>query len=142
MKNIKLNAITCTREEAAHKIADHLHHAEPFAVWFTAGVGRSYDADGNIICAYEAPAPSDATVLDLDELEAQPEATTTDTTPTNAKPVTVTMKRIDLCDLMLSCTINAQRLEAEGHTAKKWRRLHEQLKAALDSFDAGQGEGA
>ena len=59
----------------------------------------------------------------------------------NEKNVTVTMKRIDLCDLMLACTINAQRLESEGHTARKWRRLHEQLKAALNSFDAEQGEG-
>lgn len=60
----------------------------------------------------------------------------------NEKNMTVTMKRIDICDMMLACTIITQRLEAEGHTAKKWRRLHAQLKAALDSFDAEHKERA
>lgn len=60
----------------------------------------------------------------------------------NEKTLTVTMKRIDLCNLMLACTNTAQSLEAEGRTARKWRTLHDQLKAALDSFDAEQGEGA
>jgi hypothetical protein len=59
-------------------------------------------------------------------------------TMTNEKTLTVSMKRIDLCNLMLACTSTAQRVEADGRTAQKWRNLHDQLKAALDSFDAAQ----
>lgn len=56
-------------------------------------------------------------------------------TPLNQRTVTVSMKRIDLCDLMLACTNAAHSLEKEGKTATKWHNLHDKLKNALDQFD-------
>ena len=60
-------------------------------------------------------------------------------TPLNNRTVTVTMKRIDLCNLMLLCTSAAQRMEAEGQMAQKWLTLHDKLKNALEAFDKKQG---
>lgn len=54
---------------------------------------------------------------------------------TNYKDMEVTLKRIDVCDLLLAC-LAAE--EASGTTEKdsKWSRLHEKLKAQLHDFDA------
>ena len=56
-------------------------------------------------------------------------------TPLNAKTVTVKMKRIDLCDLMLACT--ALDDATDDHTTK-WAKLHDRLKKILDDFDSKQ----
>lgn len=53
----------------------------------------------------------------------------------NDKDVTVMLKRIDLCDLMLACTVITHDLERDLRTAHKWRNLHDKLKAALKAFD-------
>lgn len=56
-------------------------------------------------------------------------------TPLNQKTVTVKLRRIDLCDLMLACTaIN----EGDPET-KKWAELHDKLKEILSDFDAKHG---
>lgn len=61
------------------------------------------------------------------------------TTPLNQKTVTVKLKRIELCDLLLACTSVSDSLEREGQTAKKWNDLHDKLKVILDEFDKSQG---
>lgn len=56
-------------------------------------------------------------------------------TPLNEKTVTVKMKRIDLCDLLIACTA------LDGGTDEnttKWAKLHDQLKEILDDFDSKQ----
>lgn len=52
----------------------------------------------------------------------------------NQKEITVTMRRIDLCDLLIACTSAAERSGAE-----KWTRLHDELAAQLEAFDVAQG---
>lgn len=47
---------------------------------------------------------------------------------TNQRTMTLKLRRIDVCDLMLACTALSDR-------AEKWTRLHEVLKAQLDAFD-------
>lgn len=58
--------------------------------------------------------------------------------PMNERTVSVSMKRIDLCNLMLACSNTAYLLEQNGKPATKWNALHDQLKAALDAFDREQ----
>lgn len=57
-------------------------------------------------------------------------------TPLNQKTVTVKMKRIDLCDLMLACTVLDN---ATDENTTKWARLHDQLKEIIDDFDSKHG---
>lgn len=56
-------------------------------------------------------------------------------TPLNEKTVTVKMKRIDLCNLMLACTVLD---DATDENTTKWAKLHDQLKEILDDFDSKQ----
>ena len=56
-------------------------------------------------------------------------------TPLNGRTVTVKIKRIELCDLLLACTALSDATE----NTKKWDDLHEKLKKILDDFDAKQG---
>lgn len=56
-------------------------------------------------------------------------------TPLNGRTVTVKMKRIDLCDLKLACTILDN---ATSENTTKWSKLHDQLKEILDDFDSKQ----
>lgn len=56
-------------------------------------------------------------------------------TSLNEKTVTVKMKRIDLCDLMLACTALDN---ATDENTTKWATLHDQLKEILDDFDSKQ----
>ena len=44
---------------------------------------------------------------------------------------TLQVKRIDICDLMLACTAAKQL----SNDAKKWDRLHEELKKQLNELD-------
>ena len=50
----------------------------------------------------------------------------------NDKDVTLTLKRIEICDLLLACT-NAY--YHASNKAKKWDELHEKLFAILNDFD-------
>lgn len=52
----------------------------------------------------------------------------------NELTINVKMKRIELCDLMLACTILVDRTGAE-----KWKKLHDELKQQLDAFDKKHG---
>ena len=54
---------------------------------------------------------------------------------TNEKTVTVKIKRIELCDLLLACT-TLDVLTDEN--TKKWAKLHDKLKEILDDFDSKQ----
>ena len=54
----------------------------------------------------------------------------------NQKTVTLKLKRIDVCDLMLACTAIA-----EETGANKWNELHDNLLAILDAFDEKNGIG-
>lgn len=56
-------------------------------------------------------------------------------TPLNQRTVTVSMKRIDLCNLMLACTAIEFSAKQKGETGQKWHDLHDKLKSALDAFD-------
>ena len=51
-------------------------------------------------------------------------------TPHNEKTVTLKLKRIEVCDLLLACS-----LIADDSNAKKWNALHDKLKEILDDFD-------
>jgi hypothetical protein len=52
-------------------------------------------------------------------------------TPHNAKIVTLKLKRIDVCDLLLATTALKHETKAE-----KWERLHDKLTQILEDFDA------
>ena len=51
-------------------------------------------------------------------------------TPLNQRTVTVKIKRAELCDLLLACT-----LIDRASDGQKWAKLHDKLKAVLDDFD-------
>lgn len=51
-------------------------------------------------------------------------------TPHNQKTVTLKLKRIDICDLLLACTL----ISAESN-AQKWDKLHDKLATILEEFD-------
>lgn len=59
-------------------------------------------------------------------------------TPLNLKTVTVKIKRIELCDLLLACSAISASAKDAGETGKKWDELHDKLKAILDDFDQKQ----
>ena len=52
-------------------------------------------------------------------------------TPLNQKTVTLKLKRIDVCNLLLATTSLS-----EGENRERWRVLHDKLKEILDDFDA------
>lgn len=60
-------------------------------------------------------------------------------TPLNQKNVSLKLRRIDICDLMLACTAISEARQREGMTAEKWDALHDKLKGILDDFDKKQG---
>lgn len=51
-------------------------------------------------------------------------------TPLNQKIVTLKLKRIDVCDLLLATTALSNDVGAE-----KWKLLHNKLEQVLDDFD-------
>lgn len=51
---------------------------------------------------------------------------------TNDMTVTLKLKRIEVCDLLMACIVTDNM--AEG--AEKWSKLHDKLKTILDEFDA------
>lgn len=52
-------------------------------------------------------------------------------TPLNQRTVTLKLKRIDVCNLLLATTSLS-----EGENREHWRALHDKLKEILDDFDA------
>ena len=53
----------------------------------------------------------------------------------NGKTVALELKRIDICDLMLACTVLDTETPEEN---QKWAKLHDKLKIILDKFDEAQ----
>ena len=49
------------------------------------------------------------------------------------KTVTVKIKRIELCDLLLACTALD---DITDENTKKWAKLHDKLKEILDDYDS------
>lgn len=56
-------------------------------------------------------------------------------TPSNMKTVTLKVRRIELCDLLLACTALDN---ASSEKVTKWAKLHDKLKEILDDFDGKQ----
>lgn len=54
----------------------------------------------------------------------------------NQKEMTITLKRIEVCDLLIAC-LSAQQSANDG--GKKWEKLHEELKNQLRDFDEEEG---
>ncbi|MBQ1292586.1 MAG: hypothetical protein IIY21_00990 [Clostridiales bacterium] len=53
----------------------------------------------------------------------------------NSKEMTLKLRRIDVCDLLLACTmVDGESVMAGKET--KWSRLHQMLMDQLDAFDA------
>lgn len=50
----------------------------------------------------------------------------------NQFKTTIEVRRIDICNLMLACTLTGQSANDGG---KKWERLHDELKRQLDELD-------
>ncbi len=48
----------------------------------------------------------------------------------NAFETTITLRRIDICDLLIACTALSQQTDS-----KKWTELHDKLEAQLISLD-------
>lgn len=57
----------------------------------------------------------------------------------NEQTVIVTMKRIDLCNLLTACSSIEYLMRQNGENAQKWHKLHEHLRDALEAFDKEQG---
>ena len=57
----------------------------------------------------------------------------------NEQTVTVTMKRIDLCNLLKACSSVEYLQRQTGGNPEKWHKLHEHLRNALEAFDKEQG---
>ena len=60
------------------------------------------------------------------------------TTPLNQRTVTAKLKRIEICDLLIACTVIADAAQRDGETGQKWIDLHDKLRQILDDFDAKQ----
>lgn len=50
----------------------------------------------------------------------------------NGIETSIKLRRIDICDLMMACTLAKQ---TENDCGKKWDKLHDLLKAKLDELD-------
>ena len=60
-------------------------------------------------------------------------------TPLNHKTITLKLKRIEVCDLLLACISVSSTLHNDGQSAEKWDALHDKLKQILADFDKTQG---
>lgn len=54
-------------------------------------------------------------------------------TTLNQKTMTVKLRRIDVCDLLLACSCADDKAD---NGSEKWKRLHDMLKEQLEAFDA------
>lgn len=50
----------------------------------------------------------------------------------NGIETSINLRRIDICNLMMACTLTKQTANDGG---KKWDKLHDLLKAKLDEMD-------
>ena len=53
----------------------------------------------------------------------------------NERTVSVKIRRIDLCDLILACAVLDSKV---GQVTSKWLKLHDKLFAILNEFDSKQ----
>lgn len=53
----------------------------------------------------------------------------------NERTVSVKIRRLDLCDLLLACTVLDCKSDPD---TTKWAKLHDKLSAILDEFDSKQ----
>lgn len=56
----------------------------------------------------------------------------------NQKTITIKLKRIEVCDLLIACLIAKACSIADGdadYDSNKWSKLHTLLKEQLDNFD-------
>lgn len=53
----------------------------------------------------------------------------------NERTVTLKLKRIDVCNLLIACTCLSHESKAE-----KWQRIHDELKEILNEFDSKNAE--
>lgn len=54
--------------------------------------------------------------------------------PLNMRTVKTSFKRIELCDLLLACTV----LSEANEGTSKWDYLHDRIKKIIDEFDSEQ----
>lgn len=54
---------------------------------------------------------------------------------TNYDDMTITLRRIDVCNLLLACTNAEYSAFPAGNDECKWAKLHDILKEQLDKFD-------
>ena len=57
----------------------------------------------------------------------------------NDKIVTLELKRIDLCDLLLACTAAEEIAKKNGSTGEKWNKLWLKVFDILYDFDEREG---
>ena len=50
----------------------------------------------------------------------------------NNEDMTITLKRIEVCDLLLACTLADMSTEESN---KKWANLHDKVEKLLEQFD-------
>lgn len=55
----------------------------------------------------------------------------------NESETSIKVRRIDICDLMIACTLAKQ---AANDGGRKWDKLHDMLKSKLDELDRQIGE--
>ena len=60
-------------------------------------------------------------------------------TDTNEMIVDMKLKRIEICNLLLSCTAAWSTAREGGDSGKHWEDLHQKLQGILDDFDSKQG---
>lgn len=53
----------------------------------------------------------------------------------NEKEVTAKLRRIDICDLMIACTVLDE--QSDGN---KWTKLHDKLESILAGFDEKEAQ--
>ena len=54
----------------------------------------------------------------------------------NGTDIVLSLKRIDLCDLLIACTCTKQGANDGG---KKWQELHDKIEKILDAADSANG---
>lgn len=56
----------------------------------------------------------------------------------NHSTINITVQRIDVCDMLIACTMTA---DAANDGGSKWTRLHDKLKKQLKAIDKANGWG-
>lgn len=61
-------------------------------------------------------------------------------TPLNQRTITLKLKRREVCDLLMVCTVLSANLKGQDDAGTKWDMLHDKIKAVLEDFDAKHSE--